>query len=298
MTAKIDYSFVYPKSSCPCEDCTGKTYLKEEGVPTNIGIHDCDIDEPYYDCYNYKPFKNQIEPANKPSSMRAMLSPEKGNHPDHPDYSTNFSPSYILNSIQSAQNSQGFFPIECSNKCSDNNAPISATSSNKNINRQDGCPPVTWVSNDARLLDVPRNSLLQLDRPPYNSGMFLHKDPYTKENSMKIYDEKYKNYGQCYSDYSDITAGDIYYYVDKSREDAYYEPNFTIPMQTNGFVFKDPMDNFKPVYKREVNKFPDETYSKLSWIRDSAFHREDIMAGQMAVANQQRYEPRYTNNFQ
>ena len=287
----------YPKSSCFCEDCVTKKYPLETGVSTNFGVHNCDVNGEYYKCFNYKPFKIQIEPRDVPTTKGTLIDPCMK---DVKNIVNAFSPSYIINNLEVSNFNPDFYPIQCDNgnpsipSVPGDEEKLTCPNKDKKVNYQN----LTWVSTDPRLLDPVRNSLLHLDRPPFRSTDFQRKNPQEKVDMMEIYDEKYENYGKCYKTYSDIKAGDIYYYVDKSREDAYYEPNFTIPARTQGVMFKDPMGTMKPTYQRYVTKFPDDKYSSLSSIRDINWHREDIMSAQMAVRNQQRYEPRYTNNYQ
>jgi hypothetical protein len=117
-----------------------------------------------------------------------------------------------------------------------------------------------------------------------------------------------KGYGQGYKTYSDITAGQVLYYTDKSREDAYYRPLFSQPVETSTVVYRDPMGAMKPEYPRIVPyenpmtsspatngcNFGENEYC-LSFIKDTQQHREDILASQMAKRNQQRWMPRWAD---
>ena len=142
-------------------------------------------------------------------------------------------------------------------------------------------------------MDVRRNAVLKLDRPPYRSTYFLTNNNVRPQPGMSIYCPEYRDYGRNYATYSDINAGQITYYIDPKIEDAYFSPNFTIPAKVEGVMYRDPMGSLKPTYVRKEVMTPNECYNPLSFIRDSAVHREDIMAGQMAQMNQMKWSARY-----
>ena len=76
-----------------------------------------------------------------------------------------------------------------------------------------------YISNDPRLISATHfGQMLELDRPPINEDVKLD-EIYTNPNM--------KYYGQTYNSYSDINAGQIMYYIDKSIQDAEFEPIFT-----------------------------------------------------------------------
>ena len=154
-----------------------------------------------------------------------------------------------------------------------------------------------YISNDPRLISATHfGQMLELDRPPINEDVKLD-EIYTNPNM--------KYYGQTYNSYSDINAGQIMYYIDKSIQDAEFEPIFTNNSVVKGTMFKDPMGAMKPQYNRtsiintnlldtKHNNYKDVG---LSWIRDSQESREDLLALQMRKHNEQRYEPRWTGNI-
>jgi hypothetical protein len=159
----------------------------------------------------------------------------------------------------------------------------------KNKNDNKGCETV-YTSTDPRLVNVPLAQLQTLDRPPFDGSIDL-KSIYT--------DRTLDNYGQNYKSYSDINAGQITYYIDKSREDVFYEPLFNTSAQMVGTLYKDPMGVIKPEYNRYPLKCRDPLNMNkhsggLSWITDTQSHREDLIALQMRRQNQSRYEPRWT----
>jgi hypothetical protein len=155
------------------------------------------------------------------------------------------------------------------------------------------CPSRTYLSMDPRLFDAKRGQRYAIDSPPLDDTVKL-KD---------VYDEKFKNYGKNYKTYSDINAGNIVYYIDKSIQNAFFEPNFSEPAYDVGIIYQDPMGAIKPEYNRiplipQPNKATNNSseYSpyRLSFIQDSQQHREDLMARQLRKTNQSRWEPRWT----
>jgi hypothetical protein len=155
------------------------------------------------------------------------------------------------------------------------------------------CDGTTYLNSDPRLYNQ-GGSWLQLDRPPLISGTDL---------STLTTDKSLDGYGQNYKSYADINAGQYMYYIDKSTEDAFYEPNFSSKATSVGSLYKDPMGTIKPQYDRVPDNqynhisngsFDDNEYS-LTFLRDTQHHREDIMALQMRRRNQERYVPRWTN---
>jgi len=163
------------------------------------------------------------------------------------------------------------------------------------VNCKDGSS--TYTSADPRLTNTIRNHHLLLDTPPLVSTQ--------KEDFRNIYtDQKLDNYGRGYKSYSDIGAGNIVYYTTTDREDPFHSPLFTIPAHTTGHIHVTPMDAVRPEYNRTVKKqnmlrppLPEtvEQDGGLSWLRDSAEHREDILALQMRRRNRERWMPRWND---
>ena len=157
------------------------------------------------------------------------------------------------------------------------------------------CNGTTYLNSDARLYNAAGPSFLQLDRPPYDSSVKLSTLP--EDKSLDYY-------GQNYKSYSDINAGHILYYISRDREDAFYEPLFSSDSTTIGVMYKDPMGSMKPQYDRipkddynPIRDNPCDVSGKfnLSWMKDSQFHREDLISKQMRKRNEQRFAPRWTN---
>jgi hypothetical protein len=157
-------------------------------------------------------------------------------------------------------------------------------------------PPV-YSSQDPRLISAIHNGqVLQLDVPPIDECIKLA-DVYT--------DPRLKYYGKTfYKDYSDINAGQIMYYVDKSIEDALYHPLFENSAQVDGDIYQDVMGATYPEYYRIPTKCENLLNTKtrkyrygLSSIDDTNETREDLIALQMRPQNRSKYSARYTGNI-
>lgn len=152
------------------------------------------------------------------------------------------------------------------------------------------CPDTQYIANDPRLRQGATLQTLTLDEPPITSSMKLSEVPIQK---------RLNGYGQNYKTYSDINAGQILYYTDKTHE-PFYPPVFVAPAETTRTLFKDPMGAMKPEYVRypvfNTNPVgpPRDVYEDgLSFLQDTNAHREDIISKQMAVRNQELWEPRW-----
>ena len=146
-----------------------------------------------------------------------------------------------------------------------------------------------YFSTDPRLIDPRRGQMIALDRPPYDTDVKLD----------TIYSNSNHGCG-VYPNYQGVNRGQILYYTDREQKGSYFTPNFTISTNVDRTLFKDPMGSIKPHYARipikdnnpmDVDR---KSYNgQLSWISDSLEQRENIMASQMAVRNQSRYQSRY-----
>lgn len=122
-----------------------------------------------------------------------------------------------------------------------------------------------WTSTDPRLVSSGHSGQrLVLDSPPRNG-----KEVCPQENL-------YRNYG-------DITLGDVSYYIDKQLATPFLPQLFT---GMKNLVMKeeyvDPMGSYKPHYYI----CQEDTNNCLSWLKDSQFHRQNLMASQVWRRNQ------------
>lgn len=167
---------------------------------------------------------------------------------------------------------------------------------NSKSRHHSSCKETTYLNSDPRLLNAAGGTRLQLDRPPRVTN-----------NKLKdlINDKSLDNYGQGYKSYNDVDAGQILYYINKDFQDAFYEPLFSEKATAVGTMYKDPMGNMRPQYDRIPNEKYDPILGNtcdngeycLSWMKDTQFHREDLLARQMRSNNETRYAPRWTNTL-
>ncbi len=142
----------------------------------------------------------------------------------------------------------------------------------------EGC----YIALNPKGADAPRAIRTRLDRPSQIMGI-------TEYNRYR--EPNLENYraGHNYSGYPDNAL--ITYYVDDSISAPFFGPNFG--GEGGGRIFTedytDPMGSWKPHYTYEM--CCPEKISRLSWINDSTFSREDLMSKQMAIMNQRRAEP-------
>jgi hypothetical protein len=160
----------------------------------------------------------------------------------------------------------------------------------------EGCPDTQYVSNDPRLISSAHGGqVLSLDRPPRDSSVPLNRT---------MTDTSLNGFGQNYKTYSDINAGYINYYVDKSIQDPFFLPLFSTSAYSQPTLYKDPMGSFKPQYDRSpltstnpIGPTRDHYQGCLSWMEDSTNHREDLLSMQMQKRNEQRWEPRWREAY-
>jgi hypothetical protein len=88
-----------------------------------------------------------------------------------------------------------------------------------------------------------------------------------------------------------MNKGQVQYYIDNTIKDAYYEPVYDIPSSTVMVPYVDPMSSFKPHYIQCMDQQILKEYSPYSFIRDTAFYRENLTASQQAKTNQERITP-------
>jgi hypothetical protein len=149
----------------------------------------------------------------------------------------------------------------------------------------------TYSNSDPRLHHVMSNTSLELDIPPLTSA--------TKLNTL-LTDNTLNCYGQGYKSYNDINSGSILYYIQKDTENILFKPLYTTQTDVIGSLYTDPMGSIKPQWDRVYDKNYNPIINNKSdvcstFLRDSQFHREDLLSLQMRKINQQRYAPRYTN---
>lgn len=151
---------------------------------------------------------------------------------------------------------------------------------------------VYWDPSDPRLYDTVRAL-----------PMFLSEVPSTTSSQMshdELYSQEINDYGKQSLTYEGITSGQETFYIDKSLAGPFPFPVFSSSAEVTGKLFVDPMWNVKPHYTRvpiipnaSMQRNPTIDGECLSEIRDTNAFRENILASQMAVRNQQKYSARY-----
>jgi len=153
-----------------------------------------------------------------------------------------------------------------------------------------GCDHIQYASEDPRLVNAAVPMTLTLNQPPATSSV----------SNQDIYSPSLNNYGQNYKQYSDISAGQITYYIDDSIKAPFHSPNFTNQAVVSAQMYQDPMGGLKPQYTRSPIVKPPPVGSLrncyegcLSWIEDSQNQREEIMSTQISKSNNHKYSARW-----
>lgn len=197
---------------------------------------------------------------------------------------------------ENSRNKDDYIRLNYLNSWDDDFVPLKcASESGTNCS----CNKIAYLSTDPRLISSSHNGdKLALDTIPRNGKVQFN---CSKNINSNICDgdgpSDIKSYKAVYNTYSDIRGGDISYYYGQDLATPFIPQLFiqnSVTFQP-GAVNKppiikehyiDPMDSYKPHYCRE----PIYTQNCLSWIKDSQYHREDLMSKQLWNRNQ--------NNFQ
>lgn len=157
---------------------------------------------------------------------------------------------------------------------SDDNGKIVLNKLNSEICREPSCCV------DGRLADGNRWTF-------YNVGETLNGEV----PMSQVYCEDLNDYGNIRGSYDSIRSGQIRYYIDKTIEAPYFNPNFVNQAITHFDLYTDPMGNVhNQAYRTPINP-GGLTFD--SFMNDTTFHREDIMERQMRSRVQERFESRY-----
>ena len=106
-----------------------------------------------------------------------------------------------------------------------------------------------------------------------------------------MYDPRWRNYGDPSRAYSDMNLGNVdYYYQDI---DPYYKPNFIIRSKIDHVEFIDPMDRTLPEYYPNYSLEDMKQIAEDAYMRDTLFHREDMMAQLSKKMLQRQWQTRY-----
>lgn len=141
-----------------------------------------------------------------------------------------------------------------------------------------GCNKILYTSTDPRLSSSAHNGQrLLLDSIPLNGKVQVWET------------DKIKSYESVYNSYKDIKGGSNTYYYNKHLAVPFipilFSERSNVPHD-----YIDPMDSFKPHYTYCTTT---DGKHNLTWLRDSTFHREDLMSKQIWNRNQTNYEVNY-----
>jgi hypothetical protein len=136
-----------------------------------------------------------------------------------------------------------------------------------------------YYPNDGRVIDTVRNIPLVLDRPAYSGSVHMDDTAYIDN----------RNYGANYRDYRDIQNGQITYYIDKSVEQPFYGPVYTLSSTVDKVIRKDPMDSVRTEYIKKPVTSSLHHVSNDQFTRDTLSHREDLMSLQQSLYNRTKW---------
>lgn len=139
---------------------------------------------------------------------------------------------------------------------------------------------VRSIDSDPRLYNAAAASRIYLDSIP----------PESQVNLGTIYtDKNLHHYGKSYTSLADVRAGQISYYIDEGLKDAFFEPLYSADTRATGRVYIDPMGSSKPEWNLPHTATCRNHPSPLSFLQDSQFHREDMLALQMRRMNREKF---------
>jgi len=127
-----------------------------------------------------------------------------------------------------------------------------------------------FTTPDNRLFNSPRAQQQYLDIPPSDSSVWMG----------NVYDQKYvpRNYGQRYTGYRDITAGQIAYYIDPSTAPAFRHQIYSSDATTEIDVETTPMGKVEPAFYLVPDQDTHNNVSIDTFARDQLSFRNDSMS--------------------
>ena len=140
----------------------------------------------------------------------------------------------------------------------------------------------TKTTRDARLFDMPRTQRFGLDSAPADSSVYMD-DVYNPELVPE-------SYNRPYTGYSDITPGDIRYYIDPDVAPAFRGQIYNMDGITRVDMFTTPMDKVEPMFYLQPVQSTHNNISKDTFCRDQLAFRNDLISLQQRGHNKTRYE--------
>jgi len=158
------------------------------------------------------------------------------------------------------------------------------------------CSNPSYVSSDPRLKHMGHNGeTITLDALPRNGKVPIKCIATRQTNTPKAYPSTtpyitgWTNQDDAYipNPAPDVAQGDILYYYDEELSMPFINQLFIEPSTVIKDIYFDPMGTYKPHYY----KIPLCAGSNncLSWIKDSQFHREDLMSKQIWNRNKNNF---------
>ena len=138
------------------------------------------------------------------------------------------------------------------------------------------------TTRDARLFDAPRTQRFGLDTVPADSTVYMD----------DVYDPRLvpESYNRPYTGYSDITGGDVRYYIDPDVAPAFRGQIYNMDGITRVDMFTTPMDKVEPMFYLQPTQTTHNNVSKDTFTRDQLAFRNDIISLQQRGHNKTRYE--------
>lgn len=252
----------YPQSSCPSNQC---------GPPSAYRFA--------YETSNTIPSSLAISGCKTPHDLEYCTSKQMYNQTLQTLPTEQSKPISIpLNQLNAHLETDGYYKVNCSRYKS-------------------GCRE-GFVSSNPLTMDAPRGQRLVLDRPPLSGGIEVGHGSSCHD---KLYSRELSEYGKNYTNYSDITAGDIQYWVATDNMDAYWGPVYSTPAVVDHILFIDPMGVVRPEYKRTPLKRYDwdscHPDSCDSYTHDQIEFREQLMASQSRKRDESDYAYRWASQL-
>lgn len=170
-------------------------------------------------------------------------------------------------SVQTGTNSM-FVPIFCSDQ---------------------SCNNVVYASNDPKLCSAGHSGQrIVLDKPPTSGDLFTVDGLNPSIECSNSSSTGYKD-----NSYINLKDGSIQYYYDVDMAIPFTHYLFDSKHRIIKETYTDPMGVCKPHYFFVPTQKTDTSASCFGcpvWLRDSQFHREDILSKQLAKTNQNNYQ--------
>jgi hypothetical protein len=151
------------------------------------------------------------------------------------------------------------------------------------------CNNVVYASNDPKLCSAGHSGQrIVLDKPPANGDLFTVDGLNPSIECSNLSSTGYKD-----SSYINLRDGSIQYYYDVDLATPFTPYLFDSKHRIIKETYTDPMGICKPHYffvETQKADTPESCLGCPTWLRDSQFHREDMLSRQLAKINQNSYQ--------